>query len=582
MNHRHQPETLQGKGLSPGEGWGVAYRVEPRQPAFYRLRITPEEVSTELRRFREAVARARELYAADKQRFESLVGTDHSYIVDAHLLMLEDRELLDEIEARVSRRLDSPERALRHVADRYLAAYRSLRDDFFRERALDFEEVIGRILSYLAELAPEGQVEPTEDLILVGPEVGLSVLARFPFERIRGLVTTRGGETSHVVIIARSSGIPVVGGIDDLASRIDSGDHLFVNGTTGTVEIGVQPRDRGRDGALPVRAEPRVPTAPAAGPCHTVDDQRVLLLANTEFRHEVRASLKLGAEGIGLFRTEFICLRRGSTRVDEDEHYAVYRALAQDGGGRPIVIRTLDLSERGPQVDAGEGAALGIRGIRLSLTRPADLKAQLRAIVRARRHGDLRVVLPMVTSLDEVLTVRALLRDIERKLEIPASDSIPLGVLLEVPAAVLTLDTLAPAVDFLSVGTNDLIQYTLAAGRFNHQIAHLYNPLHPAVLRSLGRIVKIAEEQQRPVMVCGEMAANPLQLCVLIGLGYRQLSMNPLAIPAVRELVSRIRAGELENWVSRILGLGTVQEIQQFVDSSFPTIAGVQTTAGVA
>ncbi|GAB4117885.1 MAG: phosphoenolpyruvate--protein phosphotransferase [Acidobacteriota bacterium] len=570
MSERTRPEVLQGRALSPGEGWGFAYRVEPRHPAFYRLRIGPAEVEAEVSRFREAVARARDQYASDKERFEALVGREHSYIVEAHLLMLEDRVLLDEIEARI-RRLDSPERALRHVADRYLAAYRSLRDDFFRERALDFEEVIGRIFSYLAESSPEGQVGTADDLILVAPEIGLSVLARFPLERIRGLVMTHGGETSHVVIVARSIGIPVVGGIEDLPGRIDSGEAVYVDGSTGRVELGVPAQVHERPqtaGSRATGARPLVRTP--SGPCFTADGERIHLLANTEFRHEVRASLKLGAEGIGLFRTEFICLRRGSTTVDEEEHYEVYRALAEDAGGCPVVIRTLDLSERSFQAEAGEGAALGMRGIRLSLTRPRDLKSQLRAIVRARRYGDLRVVLPMVTSLDEVVEVRRLLREIEREVGGFERHPTPLGVLLEVPASVLTLDAIAPAADFLSVGTNDLIQYTLAAGRFNHQIAYLYNPLHPAVLRTLQRVVEVASQVGRPLYVCGEMAAHPLHAQILIGLGYRRLSLNALAIPSLRELVAGLNAGELQEWVQKLLRLGGVEEIREHVQSHFP------------
>ncbi len=569
MSERTRPEQLQGKPLSPGEGWGFAYRVEPCYPAFYRLRISEHDVDAELHRFREAVARAREQYASDTRRFEALVGKEHSYIVEAHLLMLEDRVLMDEIEARI-RRLDSPERALRHVADRYLAAYRSLRDDFFRERALDFEEVIGRIFSYLSESAPEGHVETSEDLILVAPEIGLSVLARFPLERIRGLVMTRGGETSHVVIVARSIGIPVVGGIEDVQVRIDSGEVVHIDGSTGLVELGVPSQVWAGSGRTASRERQTPPRASlASGPCLTADGERIHLYANTEFRHEVRASLKLGAEGIGLFRTEFICLRRGSTTVDEEEHYEVYRAVAEDACRCPVVIRTLDLSERGLQPDAGEGAALGMRGIRLSLTRPRDLKAQLRAIVRARRCGDLRVVLPMVTSVDEVVEVRKLLREIEREVGISDRGPTPLGVLLEVPASVLTLDAIAPEVDFLSVGTNDLIQYTLAAGRFNHQIAHLYNPLHPAVLRTLQRVVEVAGQSSRPVYVCGEMAAHPLHAQILIGLGYRRLSLNALAIPALRELVSELDAGELRARLAELVRLGGVDEIHNYLQSHF-------------
>jgi phosphoenolpyruvate-protein phosphotransferase (PTS system enzyme I) len=566
--------TLKGKALAPGVGGGVAYRIEPRRPDFYRIRISAEEVEAELARFRHAIFRTREQYQADKEKFEAVVGTEHSYIIDAHLLMLEDRLLLGEIERRVTELQDSPEKAVRHVADELLAAYDSLEDSFFRERAFDFEEVIDRILANLTELGSDQEPTIEEELILVGSEVGLSVLARFPLGRVKGLVLTRGGDTSHIVIIARSFQIPVVSGIENLRERIRTGDYLVVDGTNGWVEVGLPAEAGARYAAESQQAEPSRGLTGDREPCLTVDRERIYLYANTESDGEVGPAFELGAEGIGLFRSEYLYLSRGVVSTDEEREFALYRRLAEGAGERPVVVRTLDIAQRpDSRVSAGEEtAALGLRGIRLSLRSPEVFGTQVRAIVRARRFGNLRIVLPMISSVDEVIEGRALIRAAED--ELGGADRIPVGALLEVPAAITTLDAIAGQCDFLAVGTNDLIQYLLAAGRLNEEMADLYNPLHPAVLRSLRRIVRVAGEANLTVTVCGEMAAHPLHASILVGLGYRHLSMNAFAIPTIKATLRAYGVSALRDLTADLLRLTTLRDIELFVAENFDPDTG--------
>ena len=557
-----------GTGLAPGVGCGVAYRVEPKHPAFYRIRITRDQIPAELGRFHSAVERARDQYREDKKRLEERLGSDHSHIIEAHLLMLEDRGLVEEVERRIREELDSSEKAVRHVADQLLAAYESLADEFFKERSFDFREVIERLVSNLLPLDPEEETRPTEDLILVGAEIGLGVLARFPLDLVRGLVVGKSGNTSHLAIVARSLQIPVVSGLGGVRDQIATGDYLSVDGERGVVEIGNSPEflhtARARSTALVSPGS----VATDREPCISVDGERIYLLANAEFGREIEPAVRLGAEGIGLFRSEYLyMMHRGGSRPSEDAEAELFRGVCSAMGDRPVVIRTLDLAERnGSGLFAGEEAAvLGLRGIRLSLRKPDVFRPQVRAIVRAREHGDLRIVLPMVSSPDEVVQGRALIRDVERELGVPEARAIPVGVLVEVPAAVITLESIAPHCDFLAVGTNDLIQYTLAAGRLNEEIAYLYNPLHPAVLQSLKRIVQVGEDKGLPVTVCGEMAAHPLYASVLVGLGYRRLSMTAFAIPRVKEALRELSAKWLAERVSELIALQSLEEIQTFV-----------------
>jgi phosphoenolpyruvate-protein phosphotransferase (PTS system enzyme I) len=570
---------LSGKGLAPGLGWGTAYRVESQRLDFYRIRISEAQVESELARFRQAVAKAREQYEADKRKFEAVVGPEHSYIIDSHLLMLEDRQMLGEVEARVRESLESPERALRSVADRFLAAYESMEDSFFRDRAFDFEEVIERVFVNLAELASPSEVTADEDLVLVGSEIGLSVLARFPLDRVKGLVLSRAGETSHLVIIARSFRIPVVAGIERLKGTIDTGDQLLVDGWDGRVEVGSAEQIAQRAEELRRQVgRVHLETAADIEPCITEDGVQVHLLANTEFGREVGPALAIGAEGIGLFRTEFIYMRAGSGPVSEEEQYGFYRSLAEEARGLPVVVRTLDVAQRDSRVETGEeGGVLGLRGIRFSLQQPEVFQAQVRAVVRAREHGDLRLVLPMISSVDEVIQVRSLIDQSIRELN---GRPVQVGALIEVPAAIMTLDSIARHVDFLAVGTNDLIQYTLAAGRLNDEIAYLYNPLHPAILRSLERIVRVSSDLDLEVTVCGEMAAHPLHALVLLGLGFRRLSMTSLAIPGIKGLLRRVVVADLELLASELLRLESLAEVQGFVEDRFdPSFKGSLTGA---
>ncbi|HUG43206.1 MAG TPA: phosphoenolpyruvate--protein phosphotransferase [Acidobacteriota bacterium] len=563
---------LQGVSVTPGIGVGTVCRVDSQAPTFFRIQMEPNEVEKELARFREAVERTGRQLRSVKEQFEAEMGAEHAHIIDAHILMLEDSTFLGEIEGRIREHLDTPEKAVQRVADEWLSVYASLRDPYFRERGSDFEEVAQRLLLNLTELSPIREEGLPCDVVLAAPEIGLSALARFSLERVKGMVVTRAGKTAHVAIIARSYGIPIVSGIEDLKEVFRSGDPIIVDGDRGIVRIGASPQELQELRSRIERRQASRKVRPRdAAPCETRDGKRIAVLANTEVGSEVTGALDAGAEGIGLFRSEYLFMKRqrGEVAVDEDEQYEIYRDLAARLGDRPAIIRTLDVaSEPHRQFQAGdEGGALGLRGIRFSLKFPEIFQSQVRAILRAGREGNLKIVLPMVTSADEVHAARSLIDQCwrqlrERGVEAPEVD---VGIMIEVPSAVMVLDSILKLVDFAAIGTNDLIQYLLAVDRNDDEIAEWYNPLHPAVLAVLKLIADKTRASAKPAIVCGEAAAHPVHGAILIGLGFTQLSMSPPMIPEMKAVFRSLDSAELEDHVRQILRMDRISEVENFV-----------------
>ncbi len=574
-----------GKGLSPGISVGTAHRVESEIPAFYRISIKPEDLAIELRRLQQAVAKSKQQYLVDKERLERILGNEHSYIIDAHLQMLQDPQFVAEIETRI-RRLESPEKALRCVSEDLLAAYRSLNDPFFRERSFDFQEVVDRIILNLLEIPHREDPDLPADLILVAPQIGMSSLVKYPLERVKGLVLGMAGETSHVAIVARSRQIPVVSSIRRVTEQIRTGQTLLVDGSEGTVEIIASPEQIDQVRSRVARAKKKLPEVTGdRKPCVTRDGVSIHVYGNAEVASEVKLALELGADGVGLFRSEFIYLQDGG--LDPEHQFAAYHTLAQMVGEHPALVRTLDIGIAGNSVKAvntgEESAVLGLRGIRFSLKHPELFKDQVKAILRARELGNLQILLPMVSSVDELLEGRRLIREVAGELgkETDLSGRIPVGVLVEVPGTILILASIAKHVDFLAVGTNDLIQYTLAAGRLNEEVADLYNPLHPAVLRSLDSVRRVAQEGKLMTFLCGEMAANPIHAAVLVGMGFRHLSMSPLAIPKIKKLLRRLSQVELQKQVDELLRIETLSEIEYFVERQFGSNTDIERAGAV-
>lgn len=580
---RSNSVTMSGTGLCPGISVGTAYRVEPRSAVLCQIRIARQEVSSELSRLREAVEESRRELQQVKLKFEAEVGKEHAYIIDAHLLILEDQQFLQEIEKRICEDLQSPERAVREAADKWVYFYRSLEDPFFQERGSDVEEVVERLVSNLVQLNPHSPHDLPEDLILVAPEVSLFLLSEYPLDQLKGLVLKKGGETSHVVIVARSCQIPVVSGIEAMEETIRTGDTLILDGVSGTVVV--RPSESHiRSFQVQARTErERVQErVQDSSPCVTVDGRKITLYANAEIGSEVPEGMKLGAEGIGLFRSEYIYMLDKSQPVSEERQLEIYKTVAREVGDRPAIIRTLDLGDEGhpyfSRIAGGREPSMGLRGIRLSLRYPEIYKSQVRAILRANHRGNLKIVFPMVSGVDEVIQGRQLIREVQEELKqkgLYDGDDIEVGVMVELPAAVFLLKEISAHVNFLAVGSNDLIQYTLAAGRNNEQVAYLFNPLHPAVLKILFRVAEVAKESQVIALVCGEIASHPVYARLLVGMGFQYLSMNSFAIPDIKRVIRETSYLEARDTVDHLLSLVTLDETEAYINHHFKDRLGL-------
>ncbi len=572
---------LVGTPLSPGLGAGRAYRIEQHAPDFHRLHLSPAEAPRELERLQEALAKSRDQLVRIKERFEQQLGKEHSYIIDAHRLILEDQEFLDQIRSKIRDHLYGPERAVWEATEEWLAVFRTLTDPFFRDRGSDLEEVARRIVANLGESGPpRREEEPSEDLILVGSEIGLSDLAGFPLSQVKGLVSMRGGQTSHITIIARVHRIPAVSGVREVEGTIRTGDEMIVDGSEGIVLVQPSAGERHSFQVL-LRQQEQRRSSQLQGdsrPSRTADGRVVSVLANTDMEDEATVAFGLGAEGIGLFRSEFVYMGERSGPVRFQEQLTIYRRLARLTGRRPAVIRTLDMgTEDHPYFSrlAGGGPVLGLRGIRLSLDQPHLFRDQVRAIVSARTEGNLRILLPMISSADELVTARELIRQVEREVSretgIEPESPIQVGAMIEVPSAVLVLDGICQYADFVSVGSNDLIQFTLAVDRSSDVLSPLFNPLHPAILKSLERVARVASENRIPAYVCGEVAAQPLYAYLLIGMGFQRLSMNPFSIPTVKKRIREMVYEEARERIQELLEFSTIKEVERFVKREMPS-----------
>jgi phosphotransferase system enzyme I (PtsI) len=560
---------LRGTGVSPGIAVGQALLIEREAVPVFRLLMPPEEVEGEVQRLSRAVESSRQQLQAVKDRLSKEVGVPHAYIFDAQLLMLEDPLLLDRTVAVIREEHVNAEWALRVVSEQLHALFDEFSDAYLKERSTDLDDVLGRVQLNLsgATDAPSLRRLPGS-FVLVAADLKPSEAAELDWERVLAVATDAGSHTYHTAILARSLGIPAVVGLKDATSRIPAGALVVVDGTRGLVSVepsapaleayrATQARDRLEEHRLQqTRALPAV----------TQDGVTVRLEANAEFPEEASTALLYGACGIGLFRSEYL-LARTKRWPTEEEQVDVYRRLLEQMRPHAVTVRTWDVGPEDvhPGGPSAPNPALGERAMRLLRREPEPFRAQLRALLRAAAHGPLRIMFPFVTGPADLQAALELLDEARTTLArsgVAFKADVPVGIIVEVPSAALTIDLLLRDVDFLSVGTNDLIQYLLAVDRVDPRVSSLYQPLHPAVLRTIREIVRAADEQHVPVSLCGEMAADPLQSLVLLGLGVRELSMNPAAIPRVKAALRGVAASRAQEVATACLGLATAAEIE--------------------
>lgn len=572
---------LKGTGVSPGVAVGQALVMERAATPVFRLLLAPEEVEPEVQRLTRAADASRRQIQGIKSRLAQELGTPHAYIFDAQLLMLEDPLLLDRSIAVIREDGVNAEWALRLVSDQLHALFDEFTDAYLRERRSDLDDVLGRVQLNLAggEGAPSLSRLPGR-FVIVARDLTPSEAAELDWERVLAVATDAGSQTYHTAILARSLGIPGVVGLKDATRRIPPGALVVVDGTRGVVVVepsaplledyrAEQERDRVAIGRLQdTRFLPAV----------TRDGVGISLLANVEFPEETNTAALYGAEGIGLFRSEYL-LGRNARWPSEERQVEVYRRLLELMRPHAVTVRTWDVGaeDLAPGGPSSANPALGERALRLLRRDPEPFRVQFRALLRSATHGPLRILLPFVGGPADLRLVKDLLVRVREELRsegVAFAEDVPLGVNLEIPGAAVTVDLLAREADFFSVGTNDLIQYLLAVDRSDPRVAFAYQPLHPAVLRTLQGVVREAERAGRPLSVCGEMASDPLHALVLVGLGVRELSMSPAAIPRVKATLRRASVEAARVAVERCLALATPEEIESILRGALADALG--------
>jgi phosphoenolpyruvate-protein phosphotransferase (PTS system enzyme I) len=582
-----KPEKIfHGNGVSPGLVIGNALKLDTRKHVVFKIHVDPSLVDRETVRFRRAVQASKEQLEVRKSRLEEKVGHEHSYIVDAHILMLEDHTLLEEIESNIQADKLNAEWAVRRATDRMRRAYESLEDEYFRDRVSDIENVMGRIL---LNLSGDNQVEwdaLPDDLILVSNDFDPTTFATLDLQKIKGLALESGGRTSHTAIIARSLRIPAVMEVQEFLASVTTGDTLLIDGDEGLVVINPS---RNRVDTVQTRLEEfrsmtDLPSIAVESTDPTWEGVTVSLRANLEVPDEVKAARKCGAEGIGLFRSEFIFFSHPTRFPHLNEQLETYRMLAQAVHPFPVTIRTLDAGpdkvSPGTEFETQRNPGMGIRGIRMSLQSPELFEIQVEAILRAGSFGKMEIVLPMVSTLEEIWEAKALIHDVQSRLDRSHQGigPVPLGIMVEVPAAVLSLEALAREVDFVCVGTNDLVQYTLAVDRTNPQVSYLFQPLHPSILRCLSRVAEVTRNQNKPVRICGEISANPFIAVLMLGMGFRDLSMNTYSIPVIRSVLNSVRLDSARRLAEKALSFNTAREVGDYLIEAVSELVRIDLT----
>jgi phosphotransferase system enzyme I (PtsI) len=573
---------LNGLGVSPGIAIGTAVHLEWRGKHVFRVEIKEGDAEREIKRLHRAIRQAKNQLATIKRRIQRALGKDHAYILDAHLLMLEDQGVIGEIETLIRSNRVNAEWAVKVVTDRILTVYSEIKDDYLRERGSDIEDVAHRLLTALGGARASRYRPLPTGSVLLSEDLPPSVLAELDLSCVVGFATSVGGWTSHTAIIARSLGIPAVVGLHMAISRVEGHQQIVIDGSTGQVIVSPTP-DVVREYQEQQRQHERRwrwLRERLDLPATTRDGVFITLRANVELLSELDEIKRYGANGVGLFRSEYLFLQSAPDVPSEETQFETYKRVAEAAGSEGAAIRTVDWDENrmavvgGPSTFPERNPALGLRAIRFSLQAQEIFKTQLRAIVRAARYGNLQIVLPLISSLDELKQCRQILDSVKQELssEGVAAADVPLGIMIEVPAAVLIADLLAVEADFFSLGTNDLIQYVLAVDRDNDRVAHIYEPLHPAVLRALKHTIRAAEDAGIGVEVCGEMASNPLQSLILLGLGVRALSMRPRAIPLIKELIRSVSVQEIAPAIEEALRCVTADEVRRCLSKRLATI----------
>ena len=575
---------LKGIAASGGIAIGKAYLwakeefVIPRQP------ISEDQIARQIQLFEEALIKTRHEILELQKKISAEMGQSEAEIFDAHLLVLEDRMLIEDVISQMKSEKLNAAYIFQNVLKKYVQVFLKIEDEYLKERVSDINDVGRRILRNLLGKSAKRFEDLQERVILVAHDLSPSDTAAMHKKNILAFVTDVGGKTSHTAIMAKSMEIPAVVGLEKGILSIKTGDILIVNGSTGLVLVNPDQEalDNYHKEETAFKDITRRFILLKDQPAVTLDNRLVQLAANIELPDEIPSILEHGAEGIGLYRTEFFYMNRTDI-PSEEEHYQAYKFVAQAVKDNPVIIRTLDLGGdkflSHLEIPRDMSPFLGWRAIRFCLARPDIFKIQLRAILRASVHGNLKLMYPMISGIEELRKANILLEECKKELKekgLAFNDSMEVGAMIEVPSAAMTADIIAKEADFFSIGTNDLIQYSIAVDRSNEKVAYLYEPAHPGVLRLIKNIIDVGHRAGIWVGMCGEMAGDPLFTLILLGLGLDEFSMPSIMVPEIKHIIRSVNMYQARQIAEEAVSLPTAAEVESFVNLKLKQLSGTE------
>lgn len=567
---------MKGIAVSKGVAIGKAYLLDSTKFCIIKHQISELEIEKEVERFREAIEKTKLQMAEIKKRAEK-IADKYAVILDTYTLLLDDDILVNDTIENIKKYKTNAEWTLTQTLNNFLKLFDNINDDYLKGKKDDLDLLVQTILKNLIGHSQESLSDIQEPVIIATHSLSPSDTIMMPKNFVKGLITEAGGKTSHVGIFAAALGIPAITGVKEITSKINSGDQIIVDGIDGEVIINpssetIQQYSKKKENYR--KYEERL-LANIHQSAETLDGHHIKLLANIESAQEVKNLHKFGVEGVGLYRTEFLYLA-AATLPGERELYENFKQVVQEMDTRPVVIRTLDIGMDKQFSDVRnsdeDNPALGLRGIRLSLSQPQLFINQLKGILRASLYGNVKILYPMISSATEIIQANNILEDAKNQLrqeQIPFNEEIEVGAMIETPAATICIDHILKEVDFISIGTNDLIQYLLAVDRVNQSVAHLYQPFHPSVLRSLKNIMQSAENAGKKVSICGELGGDPMATMLLLGLGkLDDLSMEPHSVPKVKKIIRTIRLEDARQLANDVLEMSCPDEITSFITNA--------------
>ncbi|MEV2501051.1 phosphoenolpyruvate--protein phosphotransferase [Paenibacillus larvae] len=573
---------LRGIAAASGYAMGPAFLLQETEAEIVRRELSPEEAEMEVKRFEaevnQSIAELEEL----KVQTEEKMGEEHANIFGTHILVLQDEEYIGRVKEMIQSNRINAEAALEDATQEIVTLFESMDNEYLRERAADIRDVSKRIMNHLLGLEAGGLSQVKDSVVLLAHDLTPSDTAQLDRDKIAGFATNIGGRTSHSAIMARSMEIPAVVGLNDVTAKVKSGDYVILDGAKGILLINPEESVIASYKELQQKYEARLQKLKKFHdkPSVTADGHLLEIVSNIGNPQDAHAAERSGAEGIGLYRSEFLYMGRQSL-PSEEEQFDAYKVVAEIFGSKaPVVIRTLDIGgdKELPYMDLPKEANpfLGYRAIRLCLDRKDIFKTQLRAILRASSFGNIKLMYPMIATMQELREANAILAEVKQELDkenIPYNREMEVGMMIEVPAAALVADQLAREVDFFSIGTNDLVQYTMAADRMNERVSYLTEPFNPAVLRLIRNVINAAHQQGKWAGMCGEMAGNLTAIPLLVGLGLDEFSMSAGSILSARALMSRLNRPEMQKLAEEALNMTSAEEIKQYVESKVPAVA---------